>query len=175
VESLWTLFVALVLASWILASVVHQFRPRWWSRVIRYDTLNLLPIWTFFAPNPGRDDLFVVYREFDLDGARGPWHQLAVGDVDRRVRWIWQPVRYPRKAVRDLAQGLLQMVHDTGDEPRMVLLSGPYLSLLQWVMAQPDTTAGVTARQFALIATQGCGEGRGLEIRYISEVHRAAA
>jgi len=172
-ERFWSLTVGIVLGAWFLASVVHQFRPRWWRRVTRFDPLHLLPIWTFFAPNPGRHDLHVIYRE--CSGVRcGPWRQLAPPWVDRSWRWIWNPGRYVRKATTDFSNALLD-ARRTSDDQRAVLLSAAYISLLHWVMAQPSADPESNHRQFALVVTQGFGEGRELDVQFVSEVHRAVA
>ena len=166
--------VTAVLASFFAASVVHQLRlPGWW-RVARYDALHLLPRYSFFAPNPGRHDTHVVFRE-RRDGHDGPWQQLQPGYVDRRWRWLWNPNRFQRKAVSDLANAVLEIAGRHPGDPRVVLLSSSYVSLLTWVMAQPGDSPVATHRQFALVGTHGFDGDRQLEIRFVSEAHRTGA
>src|SRR5215213_561511 len=142
-ESIWSTVVALFLSVWLLASAVHQLRRRSWERIARWDALNLLPRWSFFAPNPGRHDLHVVYREWLLEEA-GPWRQLMPTHANRRWRWCWNPSRYPRKAVSDLANSLQYAERSLEEMPRSVLLSSSYISLLSWVMAQPPSHTNVS-------------------------------
>lgn len=167
-ESIWTWTAAIVLGGWLAASVVHQLRPRWWSRIARHDAFNLLPSWSFFAPNPGREDLHLVYRDRSGDGP-GPWRLLDPGADDVRCRCLWNPARFPRKAVHDLANGLLQAARANAGAPRVALLSGSYLAVLHWVMSQPAAAAATTHRQFALVAS--AGSERGLTVRFVSEEH----
>jgi hypothetical protein len=173
-EQLWTLLVGSILVVWFIASAIHQFRFPWWSRISRFDALNLLPRWSFFAPNPGRHDFHVVYRDW-VDDQPGPWMQLAATNVDTRWRWLWNPSRYTNKAISDLANGLYQARQLSAEEPWTVMLSSSYISLLHMVMAQPPTTLETYRRQFAIVRTHGFGTGRQLEIAFASEVHRASA
>jgi len=167
----WAIIVAAVLGLFFLAGVLHQLRlDRWWL-VSRYDIFHLLPRYSFFAPNPGRHDTHVVYRD-RIGGQDTPWCQLQPGYTDRRWRWIWNPNRYQRKAVSDLANALLQIERRNRESARVVLLSSSYISLLVWVMAQPSPGESHTHRQFAVVGSNGFGEARQLEVRFVSEVHR---
>jgi len=165
--------VAVLLAGWFVGSVLHQVGPDWWRRrVARRDVLGLLPRWSFFAPNPGRHDLHVVYRDRDAAGQWGPWTEL---DIQRDPRWwraAWNPERYPRKAVSDLVNAIRG---GTGTaEPLALMLSGAYLAMLSWVMCQPDS-GRTTGRQFAVIGRNGHGARRTLDVLYLSGEHRVAA
>lgn len=170
----WTIIVTAVLGLFFLASVLHQLHLNGWWIVSRYDVFHLLPRYSFFAPNPGRHDTHVVYRD-RIAGQNTPWRQLQPGYIDRRWRWIWNPNRYQRKAVSDLANAVLQVARRNPNESRIVLLSSSYVSLLVWVMAQPPLGDQPTHRQFALVGSHGFGEARQLDIRFVSEVHRTGS
>jgi hypothetical protein len=171
-EALYTLLVGILFAVWLLASLIHQFRFPWWQRLASYDRLRLLPRWTFFAPNPGRQDLHLLYRSWE-NGQSRSWQELEIAHSGHRWRWLWNPERYPNKALSDLVQGLL--VNNASlseqDTPRLVMLSGYYLSLLALVMEQPPAAPG-SERQFAIVATQGFDSNRPLDLKFISERHR---
>ncbi len=171
-EQLWTLLVCLILAAWLLASAIHQCRFRWWSRVTRFDVFNLLPRWSFFAPNPGRHDFHVVYRDW-IDEENGPWTEFAATTLETRSRWLWNPSRYPNKAISDLTNGLYRALQSNDGEPRAVLLSSSYISLLHVVMAQPSVILKANRRQFAILRTHDFGSNRQIEVAFVSEVHRA--
>lgn len=171
-ELAWTLVVGFVLASWLVASAVQQLRLQWWWRVERRDTFALLPRWSFFAPSPGRHDVHLVFRD-QLNGAWTPWQSVPATPPDRRWWWLWNPERYPRKALSDFVNGLRMAEQVQPDVPRMVVLSAPYLSLLGWVMAQPSR-AEATHRQFAVVNTEGFHDGRTLDVLFVSETHRAS-
>lgn len=170
-EVLWTAIVGVFLLLWLIGSVFHQFRLQWWNRIARFDQLNLLPRWTFFAPNPGRNDYHIVYRNW-VDENPGEWQEICTFTTGSLWRWIWNPSRYPSKAVSDLANALSRSIYFHRDEPRAVLLSDAYISILSWVMSQQPTLPETSHRQFALIVTQGFGDNRQLELKYLSKVHR---
>jgi hypothetical protein len=170
-EQLWTILVSLILIAWFIASVIHQFRFRWWSRVSRFDAFSLLPRWSFFAPNPGRHDFHVVYRDF-VDDEHGPWVELVVSTVDTRYRWLWNPSRYPYKAISDLTNGLHYELQSSNAEMQMVMLSSSYIGLLNVVIAQPPIGVKASHRQFAIFRTHGFRSDRQIEVAFVSEVHR---
>ncbi|MFN2136779.1 MAG: hypothetical protein ACK2UK_12545 [Candidatus Promineifilaceae bacterium] len=171
-ETLYTLLAGILLSTWFCASLVHQFRFKWWNRLASFDRLHLLPRWTFFAPNPGRQDLHLLYRTWE-DGQPEAWQELGTSAGDGgRWRWLWNPDRYPTKAISDLVQGLLVNASSCPqDAPHLVIFSGYYLSLLALVMEQRPACPG-SERQFAIVATQGFGGERPLDLKFLSERHR---
>ncbi|GAA3673056.1 hypothetical protein GCM10023081_09270 [Arthrobacter ginkgonis] len=169
-EAIWGLAVAGFLCFWFGVSAFHQFRPHRWTRLMGHDVLGLIPRWSFFAPNPGRHDIHLVFRDWILDEPT-EWQELDLGSLNSWTRWIWHPERYASKAVADAAGGLSMAsaaARETG--ARTVMLSTPYLRLLSWAMSQP-VPPDSTARQFAVIASQGFGPTQTLELRFLSEKH----
>ncbi len=169
----WDTAVGVVLALWFVASVVHQVSPEWWRRRVRSNAFGLLPRWTFFAPNPAREDTHLVFRDRQGDHW-SPWQALTPAPAVRRWRWVWNPQRYARKATVDLANGLRRQRLRHAESPRALLLSHSYVGLLRWVASQP-ATAGVTHRQFALVTSEGHGTDQRLELLFLSEEHRLDA
>lgn len=161
----------LILGLWLLASVINQFRFRWWSSVARFDVFSLVPRWTFFAPNPGRHDYHVVYREWTAESS-GEWSEVPAPEIDLKLRWFWNPHRYPSKGISDVTAALASNVRRSYDIPVAVTLSAPYISLLHLVMAQPSAGESGDRRQFAIVRTNGFGCERDLDIAFLSEVHR---
>jgi hypothetical protein len=169
-ESVWSGVAAVVLALWLVATIVHQFSPAWWQRVFPSDAVGLLPHWNFFAPLPAREDTHIVYRDM-RDDLWGGWQALTLGAGDRRWRWVWNPVRLPSKAASDLANGLRRSAKKLEGAPRAIILSNSYVCLLQWASAQPREP-GVTHRQFALVTSRGFGGGKAFDLLFVSEAHR---
>jgi len=95
-----------ILSFWFAASVVHQFSYAWWHRLARIDILNLLPRWTFFAPNPGRTDFHIICRDIRGD-LPGEWYNLFAFPRPNHLRWLWNPHRFVAKAVSDAIAALL--------------------------------------------------------------------
>jgi hypothetical protein len=138
--------------------------------VTRFDVSNLLPAWSFFAPNPGCHDLHLVYRDWFGESA-GQWQQFYINSK-LGWRWIWNPSRYPSKGLIDLIQSLFYNIKAFSDHPKSVLLSQSYISLLYFVMQQPQVK-GTTHRQFAIVANQSFNKCSSLIVKYLSEKHRA--
>lgn len=165
-------FLLIFFGVFFVASAVHQVRPRWWRPISRFDALGLLPQWSFFAPNPGTEDIHVLMRDWHDDNA-GPW--IPIDFPDRGLsRAIWHPERFERKVLNDLTMGLRQCAAANPGTPAVVLLSAPYLLLLHWILCQPERGQRPTHRQFALVRTHGFPPKRTSNIEFLSHVHAVA-
>ena len=186
-NSAWCIVVAVGLALWLAASVLHQFRWEWWTRLAACDLLHLLPRWTFFAPNPGCSDIHLVVRSWQRDKP-GAWRPLHLPYDARWHWWLWNPSRFSRKAVMDLVNELRQARSTAGETPRAVLLSRGYICLLRWVIFNQHAPRDEEGRgrdaagrdtaghlQFAVVLSHGFEAGRKLELDLISDVHPACA
>lgn len=75
-----TTVVVLLLGAWVVLTVLNQFERgrRWIQPLLRLDVLALIPSWTFFAPEPGRTDTHIVYRDIYDTGVAGCWRILVL-------------------------------------------------------------------------------------------------
>jgi hypothetical protein len=161
--------VAFVL--WLVASAVNQLEMRWWRGVAARDLFGLLPKWTFFAPRPGTDDTRLVFRDVLKDDGYSAW--MEVPTFPARSVWVrmfWNPEKLDGKALCDLAQLLALHVEDSQSLPKAALVSLPYIQLLDSVMQMPRGGES-TARQFALVRTQGHVPPRQTNVLLLSQVH----
>jgi hypothetical protein len=102
-----------VLLTWFFLSVVGQLdssrtlgrRLRW---VRRWDYLNLIPIWTFFAPKPGWTDYYLMYRDRLPGGAVTPWTEVPLLGSRRWWHAIWNPGKHEKKALLDTVKFLFR-------------------------------------------------------------------
>ncbi|MEU9785551.1 hypothetical protein AB0H92_32100 [Streptomyces phaeochromogenes] len=170
VETVCTALVGAFFAGWFTASVLNQFSFGWWKRLVRYDRLGLVPRWTFFAPDPARDDIHVVYRDRG-ETAQGPWHSLTTAPPNPWVRWIWNPGRFERKAAIDLVNGLRNTRHQLKEHPQALILSTSYIGLAGWAVRQAREEAAMY-REFAVLTSTGYLPGQNLSVEFTSEVHR---
>lgn len=171
-ESVWAWMVGVALAVWFMASVLNQLSLVWFRRFARWDVLGLLPRWTFFAPNPADEDIHVIYRD-TADPGQPSWEPtrvLSKAPSSAWTRWIWNPGRYERKAIIDLANGLRSSRQSVGDQPRALCLTTPYVALLDWVARQPAGQG--THRQFIVATSTGFPPDEQVRVEYVSEVHR---
>lgn len=169
-----SVLVVAVVVSWTLITVLNHLEGA--RRLVRpltsYDICAAIPIWTFFAPNPGRTDVYLLYRDRDAEGQITAWRDIA---FERRRAWwcLWNPSRRIGKGVVDVTTDLTS---DTEYAARALVnkkkvVEFPYVLLLNYVCRQPaDFRAGM--RQFAVARTQGHGTEHDPEVVFLSAFHR---
>lgn len=172
-QALSFLVVAL-LAGWLLVSILAQHRTtrRYVSMIVTRDICSLVPVWTFFAPNPGRTDLYLLYRDAGADGDVTAWKEVALGG-ERTLFSLWNPLRRIRKAIIDIAPDLTMDVTYRPREPvtKQKVLGFPYLLLLNYVCLQPADFRA-RSRQFAVARTNGFGTEDQPEVLFLSAFHQ---
>jgi hypothetical protein len=148
------IFVAVVLGLWLVLTVVTQFHGSAVDWVQRWDTFRLLPKWTFFAPNPGSTDYYLVYREVRGDSISA-WRELPFHTSRSPWRWFWYPEKRFSKAITDCTQGILDVArNDRTRVEELLPFTLPYLAILNVVSAIRPAD-GVDARQFAIVEKDG--------------------
>jgi hypothetical protein len=170
VENGATVAISIVFAAWWVISAFNQFYSGAWTRRLRgHIPLNLIPLWTFFAPNPARADTRIVWRLEDADGWRG-WREMYFGFSPQWRRWIINPELILNKAINDLVSSLAANRDDPSG--RGVLFSSGYLTLLSLVAAEAVSERH-KAVQFAVVRTAAGAVERNLNIVFVSEAHEA--
>lgn len=165
-----TIAVAALLGAWCALTVAAQF-PDVRRRVVApIDFFGLIPLWTFFAPNPGTSDFHLLYRHRLVGGSIGSWREVQ-GPRNRSLRKaFWNPEKKAGKAIVDMVMDLARMVEYR--EPSYLPLTIPYVALLNTVSAEPYSELS-DAVQFVIIETFGYDEGRQPPaVRALSGFHR---
>jgi hypothetical protein len=163
--------LAVVFTVWWAISACNQFRSGAWTlRLRRHIPLGLIPLWTFFAPNPARADSRLVWRE-EHGGEWGGWRELHFGFAPVRTRWLVNPEITLNKAITDLVGWLLQTRAEWED--RSALLNSAYVTLLSIVLAQSRRTR-CSSIQFAVVRTSRSALTRRLDVVFLSEIHAVA-
>jgi hypothetical protein len=143
----------LVAATALLLTALTQRRGWRLEQMLRArDVFSVLPLWTFFAPNPGTTDTRLLWREAFSTGATSHWHELSPPRRGGAWQAVWNPNRRIQKAIADA--GALLAESRSREELDVVMLSVPYLMLLTYVAAQVGSAHGI-ARQFLLVQTSG--------------------
>lgn len=142
-----------IVALWLALTVCNQF-ARGKTVVARIDPANLVPIWTFFAPRPGRSDFHLVFRELDGERVTRGWTELYPVTTRGRLAWIWNPHKRRRKIVMDFSQTLARLAHESAADSGRIVLSIPYLSFLNAISSAGVPPPG-RVRQFALLSSPG--------------------
>ena len=132
--------------TWFVLTVIIQFEGHCSIiKITRFDYFNLLPRWTFFAPNPCVCDYNLAIREYDLNGIASPWESVDIV-LDRKISSaFWNPCKRSSKCLYDSVHVLLSF--DSNDYPPV--LTFPYLWLLNISMKHPRLPNAV-CRQFAI-------------------------
>ena len=148
------ILIALLLVGWFVLSILNQFGFEWFDKVRRHDHFSLLPLWTFFAPNPGQSDYHLIYRDRKTDGSVTEWREIDITERRKPYGFIWNPEKRSKKVLSDLVSSMLSSLPDIDQSDRIVMLSIPYLILLN-VVSHVDAEDQTTYRQFVLVETFG--------------------
>jgi hypothetical protein len=153
-------------ALWLLLSAAVLF-PKLSPIIRRADWLCLVPEWKFFAPNPGRHDFHLLYRDQFRDGTLTEWTEVSPTGKRRWWHFLWNPAKRGNKALFDTVSQLFDHVR-AGDKTLEVSI--PYLTLLNYVSSLPRTTSPVFT-QFLLMCSQGNLPDKDPELCYFSARH----
>lgn len=165
----WEILVIAALALWLGLTIVNQFFAGSWPWLHRHDPLQLVPGWTFFAPEPGRRDLHLLYR--DVFGDRpGDWAEVSLIAPRGLRAALWNPGKRGKKVLIDTVQSLLLLAEELGEATHPLKISVPYLLLLQVVTAMPRED-GATARQFQVVESHGTFGGHEPRTVFRSGIH----
>jgi hypothetical protein len=147
------LLLAAFLSAWLVLTIVWNVPPldravspklpagRW---------LQLVPLWSFFAPRPVSRDFALLYRDRYETGELSPYFEVMREGTPWKIRKaLWHPESRSRKALSDAATYLLRLAQESGNRDALVL-SVPYLLLLNRVSAITKPL-GARERQFILV------------------------
>jgi hypothetical protein len=162
--------VLALLGVWALLSFFNQFeKGRFIQFLKKFDFAGAIPIWTFFAPNPGSHDNHLLFRDVSADGTTGPWREIH---INRRPPgyFLFNPEKRVSKAVGDHITFLLRRAKP-GNFPKRRMVEMPYLALLHFVSSFPaDFLAD--RRQFAIARTAGIDGRKEPVILFLSAFHK---
>ena len=171
--------IGFCLILWVVATVGKnvpgKYLPRWSANFLSGKFALLLPSSSFFAPNPGKFDFFVVFRDRQSDRT-GEWKQIECGLTSPLLlRGIWNPGKSADKILSDgcsdLQSACKSLLHQEHTEiPQELQITAPYLVLLKLAESQsrqfpPEET------QFMVLRTDPENK---FEPFFISNWHRLA-
>ncbi|HKF47673.1 MAG TPA: hypothetical protein VKB38_09980 [Terracidiphilus sp.] len=149
--------ILVLLGGWLLVSVPNQFTNRLGAWVTRINAFGFIPKWTFFAPIPGTFNYHLIYRDLYQDGSAMPWLEVDWCTGRRWFHAVWHPRRLTTKLIIDSINGLgeviLHMTREGTDverDPQSLILSTPYVLLLNLVMSMPRQDPCAISRQMAI-------------------------
>lgn len=124
-----SIIVSLLAVYFIITIGYHFDRTNWVVR--NFDFFGLVPKWNFFAPTPGVNNLYLLYRLQYEDGTIGEWKALF--ELDQfRSHWtfIWNPNRRLKKTLFDLIATLIMEDASSEEKQARLKMSIPYLLIL---------------------------------------------
>lgn len=116
------MFVVIVLLLWTFLSILNQFiffrkKMNWF---------NLLPVWTYFTPNPTPPDYRLLYRT-KSNNLFSSWKEIRNSKFNSNLKFIWHPTKRYRKLVSTSTSNLVsEIINLYGSE-----ISGFDYSLLE--------------------------------------------
>jgi hypothetical protein len=146
--------LALVLfVVWLGASLLVNV-PRLTPLIRGLDVLALVPEWKFFAPNPGRADYHLLFRDQFPDGTLTDWTEIAL--ITPRSWWMiaWNPEKRGKKALFDVVSELAAYARDADLQ---IELSIPYLTILNFVSLLARSAAPSYTQFVIMYAESGSG------------------
>jgi hypothetical protein len=149
------LITGALLASWLTLTVVVNIPPLSTKLLSLFPLgrwTSVVPSWGFFAPNPAKSDHALLYRDRFDSGDLSPWQEVPFlsGQPRSILTAVWNPKSRPRKALSDAAAHLAAIVRDSGKTETGLILSVPYLLILNRISHIPRGP-GVTGRQFLVV------------------------
>jgi hypothetical protein len=149
-------------STWLLLTIFWQFEfIRSKSNFIRaINSVNFLPVWTFFAPRPGITDTHLLFRDKFDDNTISDWVEISVFESRKNYHFMWNPLKRYNKLIVD-ALSQVKKLKSIKDEEEMndedfqiqVRISKGYLILLSIVSKYKKINNKSMSRQFVIADT----------------------
>jgi len=141
-------FVQVVLVTHIVITIVDNLPHEIFSLRIRMlPIMKKIPQWRFFAPNPGNEDLFLMFRTRDSGGVPWqPWQNVPLAPEVGVFTPIWNPRSRTPKAFFDITHQC-RMLAGNSSGYEWLLQSEAY-ELLAQAVRRTCLTATPEAGQF---------------------------
>lgn len=157
-------------AVWLLVTILFQISPTGWIRWPKYyDYFAMIPVWTFFAPNPGTTDVHLLYRDKVSNGAVMSWREVPFHASVLRA--VWNPRKRLQKGLSDLGNDLQGYAAEHLEHPELILTHPGFIALLNFVSRQPHAPS-TTFTQFALARSYGNHSETPTDVMFLSTFHR---
>jgi len=163
--------VVIIYVVWGAATIANQFHS-WcpiWLRAV--DIFGLIPVWTFFAPNPGMTDYYLLYRDRLPDDSFDNWRKVDLKKSENGFRLaLWNPTKRKHKALSDIVSSLVRLANNR--ESETLIVSVPYILILNFITSHPHSL-GANSTQFMILEHGGfSGEPERSRVLVMSGIHR---
>lgn len=167
------LVLVVLFSTWFILTAIGQLDTSAAQRIRDWDVCMLVPSFKFFAPTPSVHDLHLLYRDRLPDGTVSRWHEVPMAKPPRVISPIWNPGRRYNKALFDTTQHLARHINENKLAPQAVMLSIPYLALLNFISALPRPYF-ITTTQFLVMRSDRARGGEPQQF-FLSSVHAVNA
>jgi hypothetical protein len=126
--------------------------------LVKIDPFRVLPLWTFFAPNPGVSDYHLLYRTRNGKGDISSFINIRLRNKKNFMNAIWNPPKRSQKALNDFAQEIKRQiaVHNLDDESQHLLkLSLSYIAILHYCTEINRGASDTESVQFMILESFG--------------------
>jgi len=167
-------FIGVFLLIWLALTVSCQFETHRITQFIRaFDVLNLIPLWTFFAPNPGKQDYHLLYRDKEQGDTVGDWIEVDLHEERHLLSCFWNPDKRDKKVLSDVVQDLITMLQAGAGQTdkTFLVLTLPYLTILKAVCTRERNRPQAACRQFMLAGSHGFNSGKDPDFILLSLFH----
>lgn len=155
----------------LVSTLLQQSANPRYSRFRTADPFGLLPMWSFFAPNPARHDMYILWRFFDTNGTPSEWRQLCDPADQKWYQVLFYPGRRHSKIIFDLVQDLQRSLA-TGHEGT-VTSDGAYIAIKNFTRRRAQRERRNETRfQLCAIKDAGFDEEEDPEVMFLSKQYQ---
>ncbi len=162
-----------ILLVWLIVTVIDAIPIN--SRILNrlhdlYFISPFIPRWTFFAPNPGVHDFYLLYRDVADEEHPGPWQHLTHLNTSWNFsRILWNSTKRECKALADVTVSLACMWSEDDKTNDTIKLSIPYIIILNYISNMPRSNSNVCT-QFLLMQMSALDNLP--EVVFVSGLHK---
>lgn len=150
------------------------------SQLLMYiNRFNILPIYTFFSPNPGKVDSHLLYRDNLVNQDNTDWKEVVTIVKRPSHHFIWNPNKRVNKLVIDALSELRSINNECikkeikkEDFDIFLQVNRGYIALLNFVSNLEKISPHSVARQFFIVDVFIDKEGRHVMPLFCSGFHR---
>lgn len=137
-ELIFGVSLTVLFGLWIGATLIYAF-PGGDKHLVRLGVFSLfIPKWNFFAPIPGMEDYYLLFRDQWIGGVIGNWKEIPDFNYPRNwASFLWNPKKIEKKILFDLVQEIGRESQSVGNKKDFLQLSIPYLLILNYISCLP--------------------------------------
>ena len=162
--------IIIFFSCWFILTFINQFRFSFTKKLKSTDIFHLLPVWTFFAPNPGTSDYHFVYRVMNENNRVSEFIEIPLHENRNLISAFWNAQKRVKKALADLVMSLKQICETKAADDDNIKLSFSYIALLNFLsnIPKPPDTKFI---QFAILESGGFIDSENPRLIMCSEFH----